>query len=115
MFPIEGSVEAQLKSAMVDALPNEVGGIIIAGKQVLVLTNHSGHPENQFLFYVSELRQLTEDYKVPQNRIEEDVVLWHTHPAGGVGPSREDMKNRTPLKHHLVLSYVDGDMVPTWY
>lgn len=115
MFLIEGKLEATLQTLMKDAAPREVGGIIISGKRVLVLTNHSDHPENQFLFYLSELRHLAEYYQVPLDRIEEDVVLWHTHPAGGVGPSREDMRNKTPLKHHLVLSYVDGDMVPTWY
>jgi proteasome lid subunit RPN8/RPN11 len=115
MFQIEGKVETSLKMLMADALPNEVGGIIVREKEVHVLYNHSEHPHNQFLFYLSELKTAVLHFKVPLDRMNDDVVIWHTHPGGLVGPSREDMQNRTPLKHHLVLTNVDGDMVATWY
>lgn len=115
MFQIEGRVEASLITLMKDALPNEVGGIIVREREVKVLTNHSEHPHNEFLFYLSDLKAATLSFNVPLDRVEEDVILWHTHPAGLVGPSRKDMQNRTPLKHHLVLTLVDDTLVPTWY
>ncbi|AVR56899.1 hypothetical protein PBI_TRISCUIT_26 [Microbacterium phage Triscuit] len=115
MFQIEGKVEASLIMLMKDALPNEVGGIIVREREVHVLHNHSEHPHDEFLFYLSELKTAVLHYQVPLDRINEDVILWHTHPAGLIGPSRKDMQNRTPLKHHLVLTHVDGNLVPTWY
>ncbi|WNO27779.1 hypothetical protein SEA_HUWBERT_27 [Microbacterium phage Huwbert] len=115
MFQIEGRVEATLTTLMRDALPNEVGGVIVREREVHVLRNHSEHPHDEFLFYLSELKNLVLDLGIPLSRVEEDVILWHTHPAGLIGPSRKDMQNRTPLKHHLVLTHVDGNLVPTWY
>jgi len=50
------------------------------------------------------------EYDDPQ-----DVTLWHSHPSGGVGPSRIDMQQKIPMANHLVLALVEGEVIPTWY
>ena len=45
------------------------------------------------------------------------LTVWHTHPAGGVGPSRRDMKNRIPQMGNLViaLNITTRTIIPTWF
>lgn len=115
-FPlIQGALKRTLLLHTKNAAPREACGVIIRGHMVQVLKNHSASPENSFEIHRGELRALIEKYQVPVSRIAEDVVLWHSHPAGGVGPSRTDMQQKTPLKRHLVVSLVDDDLVATWY
>jgi proteasome lid subunit RPN8/RPN11 len=97
-----------------NAAPNEAVGII-AGGLVSTLRNASLSPRDSFAVDLGELKQLILATGIPLENVNEEVVLWHSHPAGGVGPSRFDMQNRTPLKHHLVVSLVDDTVVPTWY
>lgn len=117
MFTVEGKLKDNLLELLNDALPREVGGVIIDGQHIMVLTNHA-EGNSSFEFRVWELREAINDYgmgSAPGPEIADRVTLWHTHPGGGVGPSREDMRNKTPLKYHLVLALVEGDIVPTWY
>lgn len=114
MIELSGPVKAALHLHALQAAPNEAVGII-AGGLVYSLTNTSESPRDSFAVDMQELKEIILALGIPLNWIDESVALWHTHPAGGVGPSRFDMRNRTPLKHHLVVSLVDGDIVPTWY
>jgi proteasome lid subunit RPN8/RPN11 len=112
MFQIEGSLADELDVMIHDALPRETGGLIIDGREAVELTNYADL-DSAFAFHLVELRQAVRG--IPVEEVSERVVLWHSHPGGGVGPSREDMQNKTPLKYHLVLALVDGNLVPTWY
>jgi proteasome lid subunit RPN8/RPN11 len=114
MFLIEGHLKRSLKRAIKSGLPKEVGGLILFGKRVVVLPNHA-EGESAFAFHLRDIRDVIESHEIPLSEIADQVVLWHSHPGGGVGPSREDMRNKTPLKYHLVLAYVEGSIVPTWY
>lgn len=117
MYQIEGKLEKELLELMNLALPREVGGIIIDGRKVHCLHNWA-EGNSAFEFSVSELRNAVTAFGMGRalgDEIAERVVLWHTHPGGGVGPSREDMRNKTPLKYHLVITQNDGDLVATWY
>lgn len=111
---IEGHLRQSLLRRSLISLPREAVGIIYKG-QVYSLNNASPNPENSFEVLLPQFKRLVLMLEVPRDQIDEEVILWHSHPKGGVGPSREDMKNRTPLRHHLVVSVVDGDIVPTWY
>lgn len=114
MFLIERKLKTRLLQIVRFESPKEAVGIIYQGK-VFQLKNISESPHNSFAVDVTELKLLLRHRTSNIQDIQDNVYFWHSHPAGGVGPSREDMRNKTPLKHHLVLSYVDGDIVPTWY
>jgi proteasome lid subunit RPN8/RPN11 len=51
------------------------------------------------------------------NEIEDlaELTLWHSHPNGGVGPSRIDMQQRLPHFEHLVVTLDSGRVLFTWY
>lgn len=117
MFQIEGVIKTALHNYIMDVYPRERGGLIIDNRHVVPLPNHASS-DSAFEFHLTELRAALKRYEIdhlPGEEIAERVVLWHSHPGGGVGPSREDMQNKTPLKYHLVIALVDGDLVPTWY
>jgi len=115
MLPIiGGELKRSLLRIALKRVPNEAVGIIY-NDQAYELRNDSETPDHHFEFEVKDLRLLIMSLEVPILEVNEEVALWHSHPEGGVGPSRFDMQNRTPLKHHLVIALVDGDIVPTWY
>lgn len=111
---IEGSLKRDLLELTLAEAPREAVGLIYEGR-VYTLSNASSEPEHNFEVHLSELRELIISLSIPWDRLATEVAFWHSHPSGGVGPSRTDMVNRTPLKHHLVVSLVEGDLVPTWY
>lgn len=114
MIELTRPIEAALHMLAINAAPHEAVGII-AGGLVYSLANASPSPHDSFQVDMQELKNLILSLDIPLDRVADEVALWHSHPAGGVGPSRFDMQNRTPLKHHLVVSLVDDKMVPTWY
>jgi proteasome lid subunit RPN8/RPN11 len=111
---IEGWIKRSLLGIVRSRAPREAVGII-CNELVYELRNDHDFPNENFSVDKQELRKLTETLMIPTSEIADRVVLWHSHPSGGVGPSRFDMQNRTPLKHHLVVSLVEDDIVPTWY
>jgi proteasome lid subunit RPN8/RPN11 len=45
---------------------------------------------------------------------EADVVVWHTHPSGAVGPSLQDMRTKLPgLRYAVVVILSDDAMTIT--
>ena len=111
---IEGGLKLSLLEIVREHAPHESVGIIY-DDIVYELRNDHDFPDSNFSVNKQELRRLTEDLGIAVEDILEQVFLWHSHPNGGVGPSRFDMTNKTPLKHHLVVALVEDDIVPTWY
>ena len=111
---IEGSLRRQLLEVTLSEAPREAVGIIWQD-QVHTLPNTSQYPENQFAVNLGDLRNLIDELKVPWEQLHGEVYFWHSHPSGGVGPSRFDATHKTPMRNHLVVSLVEGDIVPTWY
>lgn len=111
---IDGSLKQQLLAVVRREAPNEAAGIIYRDT-VYQFDNTSDSPQDSFAFDLGELRLLIDVLKVPLGVMSDEVFIWHSHPAGGVGPSRIDMNAKTPLKHHLVVALVEDDIVATWY
>lgn len=90
---------------------------LIVESTVLPLRNLSETPESGFAITPASILDALADQKLfPGVGFEwEDVILWHTHPAGGVGPSRVDLANKVPHLQHLVVSITPDGPVPTWY
>ena len=111
---IEGRIKLSLLEVVRRAAPHEAVGIIHLD-EVYELRNDHDFPSNNFAVDRNQLRRLVEQLDICLSDVNEEVILWHSHPSGGVGPSTADMRNKTPLKHHLVVSLVDDDLVSTWY
>lgn len=96
--------------------PNEAVGFIIAGR-TLELPNHAQDPSTGFKVSITDL--INRIAKWPQEITDaewEEAIIWHTHPAGGVGPSRIDMANKLEgLKKHLVISFHEERYILSWY
>lgn len=111
---IEGPLRKNLREIIIAEAPFEAVGLIYQ-EQVYPLVNHARNLEAMFEIHLAELRDIVTALGVPLKTVNEDVVLWHSHPGGGIGPSSYDITHRTPLKNHLVLTLVDDDLVATWY
>lgn len=93
-------------------LPNEACGLLLTtphrGRWVVELPNRSLTPQDSFQFYGSDAKLELEGY-------DGGVIVWHTHPGGGVGPSRDDMKTRHPEFWYLVVALTAEGPVPTFF
>lgn len=90
--------------------PEEAVGLILEGGRVIELPNKSETPGNHF--------EVHKDDVIKALGTESDssaIIFWHSHPSGGIGPSRTDMKHKSPFPYHLVLTLLQGEMVPSWY
>jgi len=107
---IEGKLEAELLRITRLRAPNEAVGLILSDGSVVELPNHSDTPESNFEAHRNDLQGIIEH---EENWL--DIIFWHSHPHGGVGPSRVDMQHKTPLRYHLVVSLIGGIILPSWY
>jgi len=107
-----------------DSHPNETGGLLFPnlisrkGKLtwIAILDNIAVEPttmmefnRDQFIAAGLEYVQTEVDWEL--------LTIWHTHPSGGVGPSRKDMQKRIPQMGNLVIALKLNDRtgIPTWY
>ena len=110
MILVSNQTEAELHRIAKLRVPHEAVGLILPGERVVEVPNHSETPETNFVATRADMvTHLTSDMDL------EEVALWHSHPGGGVGPSRTDMRSKTPFRHHLVVSIVNEDLVLSWY
>jgi len=109
---LEGELHTHLRQIALDRAPLEAVGLILPDDDIIELPNRSDEPEDQFVASRNDIIEALSDIKGIDL---ENVVLFHTHPGGGVGPSKIDMRNKTPFQYHLVVTVVDGDVVYSWY
>jgi proteasome lid subunit RPN8/RPN11 len=100
--------------------PAEACGILLPSpwkkSWILEVPNRSKHCHDSFEYTLYDLRAVLHDWANQATPEEmEQLTLWHTHPSGGVGPSRIDMRNRIQGTHHLVVTLTDEGPVPSWY
>jgi proteasome lid subunit RPN8/RPN11 len=90
-------------------LPYEACGVVIpdlnypADQWVHELVNRSSDPLNSYKIDPETIAGLLVDPEVW-----EDVLIWHTHPSGHVGPSKGDMEGRDPRLKYLVVALPGG-------
>jgi len=117
---IEDSKELELIEAIGHRrAPLEACGILIPtphkGSKVIELPNRANKP-NSFMVWGNDIREaLGEWLTLASDEEFGKVTLWHTHPAGGVGPSRIDMRSRAKGLHHLVVTLTKDGPVPVFY
>ena len=110
VLPPEGSTHDEISRLVLAAAPREVVGLLTSLGEVIELTNLSTEPHGNFVVEKGELL-----HHLQRLGSVDDLVLWHSHPGGGIGPSRTDLQQKIPFLHHLVVSIVDDDIVYTFY
>lgn len=102
------------------AKPKETCGVLLPspwkGRWVVEIENTSSTPHDSFEFTTKELREaLAEWFDEAKGQNPFDLVLWHTHPSGGVGPSRVDVQAKIKGVTHLVVALTNDGPVPSFY
>lgn len=92
--------------------PAEAVGLLTADGRVILLTNRAEHPRNHFEVTKADILSAIRMHEIEDLS---GLTLWHSHPNGGVGPSRIDMQQRLPFCDHLVVSLTETGVLFTWY
>lgn len=96
--------------------PNETCGIVTPDSEVVELPNSSTSPTDSFVIAEKDLVNAIEAYVErtgvnPEELTREHFIIWHTHPAGVVGPSAPDLKHRIEGFQYFVVSFPNGEAV----
>lgn len=104
----------EMVRAGLEALPNEACGLITLEGRLAFLTNEAegtGSYQISGLQLEFALGELFE--RDPDISLLDEIVIWHTHPSGFVGPSKGDLESRRqPILidiAHLVVALPDGE------
>lgn len=112
---INSGLLAQIESIGKHRSPAEAIGVILKGK-VIELPNRSSTPNSTFELRIADLLI---ELEVNRLSIADDdwleMIVWHTHPKGLIGPSSVDMRNRLQGLKHLVVALTEEGPVPTFY
>lgn len=100
--------------------PNEALGVLLPtpyrDKWVWEMPNRSLTPQDQSLFVMEDMKvELSEWLNSATRDQVNGVIVWHTHPAGHVGPSASDMRQIVPGLTFLVVALTEDGPVPTLY
>lgn len=114
---------AEARAFAAPRLPQEAVGLMLplphGGAWVTELPNSSDEPEDTATLASGAILEgverwfdhlAAENLPVPPKPGEVEIVVWHTHPSGHVGPSRVDMQQRRnyPAIACLVIPMPDG-------
>lgn len=91
--------------------PSEACGILlpypVRGRYIWEMPNRSDTPHDSFIMngedIVMTLEQTFYPNPVPDDIVEQ-LIAWHTHPQGNVGPSAFDLQSKPPKLKCLVVS-----------
>lgn len=94
--------------------PHEACGIITPDSVVMKLPNSSQSPTDSYVIATSDLVNALNEYIERSGRHPSDLpmdhfIVWHTHPAGNIGPSRGDMTSKIEGFQYLVVAMPDGE------
>lgn len=95
-------------------LPREACGILVIKPPyhfVRTLVNTAQDPERSYSVNNKELVETLVDimgeYDVTVSKA--DVIVWHTHPSGHIGPSVGDLRHKEPDLEYLVVALPNGE------
>ena len=92
--------------------PLEACGIVVpdfdapADEWVKELHNRSSDPLTSYEIDTATIKQLVDDPEAWS-----DVLVWHTHPKGGIGPSHRDVLTKVSGLRYLVVALPRGEAV----
>jgi len=94
--------------------PNEACGLITPDSVVVKLPNSSPNPQSSYVIASSHLVNALNEYiersgQHPANLPMDHFIVWHTHPAGNIGPSKGDMDTKIEGFQYLVVTMPSGE------
>lgn len=101
--------------------PNEACGILLPfawrGKRVWEIPNRADMPRDSFVMTSEDIVLTLQGWidAFPEEAMWGNIAVWHTHPAGSVGPSRTDINNRIAYCGNLVVSLHENGALATWF
>lgn len=100
--------------------PNEVCGVILPspfrGSQVVMIPNESSTPTEHFLTSGKAIAAHLHEWLLNASSSDlMNIIFWHTHPRGNIGPSKGDLVNRVFGMYYLVVSLTDDGACPVIY
>lgn len=115
---LEQLMIAQIADIGRQRAPHEACGLLlptpVRGVQVVELANHAVSSTDSFEMKGAEMLQALE--MIFQGDVPESIIpgltVWHTHPSGGVGPSRFDLRNKPANLSSLVVTLFDDGRPP---
>lgn len=117
---LSGVIE-QITQVGMEHAPLEACGLLMfkdGDCAVATLLNEAQNPETDTFISSDTLLATVENFygrewleATPQSVIHENLVLWHTHPHGQVGPSHIDLESRakSPNWRMLVVTIPSGE------
>jgi proteasome lid subunit RPN8/RPN11 len=113
-FSVSLVVPRIMELGLVEA-PHEACGVVIPDfnappdSWVHAMKNRSSNPLNSFNIDPQTVRSILLDRDTFGKDVWDDVLVWHTHPGGLVGPSDGDMKTRIAGLKYLVVTLPGGE------
>lgn len=84
--------------------------------QVVEIPNRSLNAEIEYVMTPEDVRMAIEDWARAATSEERNAVsVWHTHPGGGIGPSKLDMARKLRGGTYLVVALTPEGPVPVWF
>lgn len=116
--PFSPATDRAVRLAALSALPCEAVGFIWRppgqAEAVIPLLNTSEAPENSYAIEVEAAARAFTDFTGSDivDVAEGDLLLWHSHPSGYVGPSQGDLQAKLPGLRYMVvvLSHTSEDI-----
>lgn len=109
--PVMPEQVEQIRVIGMSRLPHEACGLILPDGSVVEVPNTSSEPHDNFVMTAQDMVNTMQHYMetrgidfVPR----QDVIIWHTHPSGFLGPSELDMRHKVPGCRHLVVALPEG-------
>jgi proteasome lid subunit RPN8/RPN11 len=89
-------------------MPYETGGVLLRGK--LIEIPNRALEMDLYNITIDDLREVVGD------AMPDEVLFWHTHPGGMIGPSSMDLDARLEGFQYMVVSLdIDGSHLATRY
>ena len=101
--------------------PNEACGVLLPipmrNRVVWEVPNRAEDGTDKFEMHSDDVVIMLEEWAADnaQYAVWENIVLWHTHPSGSIGPSKADLENKIEKCGNLVVSLTDSGPVATWF
>jgi proteasome lid subunit RPN8/RPN11 len=121
-FHLSDAILAEVERIGRERMPSEACGLILpppgdrakamgSHPQVIELPNRSLTPQDSYEMSPGDAQIELERWMARDSVTQEHIdmmVCWHTHPGGGVGPSKNDLENRPPDISMIVVTLI-GD------
>jgi proteasome lid subunit RPN8/RPN11 len=115
-FSLSPQLTREIVRIGLDRAPNEACGILLPppgdifrfrshNRQVIELPNRSLSPRDSYEILGTDIvQELIEWLENVESSDHDNMVIWHTHPSGSVGPSRGDLDHKLGTFTYLVVS-----------